>query len=318
MPDYDGPDISHWNPVADWDAIPDYDLFSAKATEGKSFRSPTFDVNWAAMRDQDFKYRGAYHWVRSDSTMAAQVKNLKRAIDDHGGLRLGEFIQIDWETTPGIKNVSLKQIEDFQHRVEKEWPGRSIMYASDWVPHFIEWRKRNPTYPLWYANYNTGDKRTGGPAENDLYGTDVWQWTSSADVPGFHDDTIDMNDVLDWDAIHSIAGYKVDTKPAPKPKPTPKPTPTPPSKGTKLNWLNDLKFKSGSNVPNTATIFQSILKSLGYSIQVDGFYGPQSEGGCKWFQGTHGLTIDGWVGPKTWNALAADGPKTSGGEKDAG
>ena len=213
MPKADGVDISHWNPIADWDAIPQFRLFSTKATEGKSFRSPTFDENWEQMRRRNFEFRGAYHWVRSDSPMSQQVANLKRALDDHGGLIDGEFVQIDWETTEGIPHVTLSQIEDFQARCEAEWPGRVITYASDWVPNFKTWRKRNSTYPLWYANYNLGSTSTGGRAECARYSADVWQWTSKARVAGFADPTIDMNEVLDWTTLVRIANTETTTPP---------------------------------------------------------------------------------------------------------
>jgi GH25 family lysozyme M1 (1,4-beta-N-acetylmuramidase) len=203
-PNSDGPDISHHNPVANWDAIPPYRLFSTKATEGKTFRSPTFDENWEQMRRRAFQFRGCYHWVRSDSPMYVQVANLKRAVDDHGGLKRGEFIQVDWETTPGIADVSYAQITEFIALCEQEWPGRCIVYASDWVPFFIQWRLANPTYPLWYANYNTGDRSTGGWAECAKYGADVWQWTSSAPIPGIADATCDMNHVFKWDTLYKI------------------------------------------------------------------------------------------------------------------
>lgn len=220
IPNSDGPDISHHNPVADWDAIPQYRLFSTKATEGKTFRSPTFNENWEQMRRRNFQYRGCYHWIRSDSPMFVQAANLKKAIDDHGGLRVGEFVQIDWETTPNIPDVSYAQIVEFIDICEQYWPGRCIVYASDWVPHFIMWRLAYPTYPLWYANYNIGDKATGGWAECSKYFADVWQWTSSAPIPGIADATCDQNHVFNWDTLDRLTLQT--TKPPQEVPPVPK------------------------------------------------------------------------------------------------
>jgi len=315
-PDSDGPDISHWNPISNWDEIPKFDLWCMKATEGKSFRSPVFNTNWAKCRELGVKYLGAYHWIRSDSTTVQQVANLKRAIDDHGGLRDGEFVMLDWETTPGIKNVTVAEVEEWIRLAEKHWAGKIIVYASDWVPGFKTWRNKYPNYPLWYANYRLVDDSRGGKAETDQWGADVWQWTSSADVPGFADDTIDMNDVLDWSWFETLYAGKPAPAPAPAPAPLPKPKPKPTPKEKKLNWLNDLREKSGGNNPTAAYVFQGLCKSLGYHIQIDGAYGPQSAGVCRQFQTRHGLTVDGWCGPQTWNALGSDGPKP--GERDAG
>ena len=203
-PNSDGPDISHHNPVADWDAIPQFRLFIAKATEGRTFRSPTFDENWQQMRRRGFEFRGAYHWIRSDSTMDAQVSNLRRAIDDHGGLRVGEFVMLDWETTPGIANVTVAQVNEWLRLAEQIWPGRIAVYASDWVPGFSSWRRSHPQYALVYANYNTGGSSRGGWAETEAWDADIWQWTSSATIAGFADPTVDMNHVRVWETLTRI------------------------------------------------------------------------------------------------------------------
>lgn len=50
--------------------------------------------------------------------------------------------------------------------------------------------------------------------------------------------------------------------------------------------------------------FQGTLKvRLGYGIKVDGWFGNQTDAFARWFQGSHGLVIDGLVGPKTWAAI---------------
>jgi peptidoglycan hydrolase-like protein with peptidoglycan-binding domain len=47
---------------------------------------------------------------------------------------------------------------------------------------------------------------------------------------------------------------------------------------------------------------QNVQISLGI-IPADGDFGPTTEGGVKGFQAACGLTVDGVVGPKTWDAL---------------
>lgn len=286
-PDQDGPDISHWNPVADWDAIPDYPLFVAKATEGRSFRSPTFNENWRQMRNQGFRYRGAYHWVRSDATMAAQLLNLKRAIDDHGGLRRGEFIMIDWETTPGIRSLTWGEVKQFMWLCEAEWPGRVAVYASDWVPGFHEFRAEYPEYPLFYANYNLSTKTTGGPAETARYSADVWQWTSSFDGrPGIADDTIDMNDILDWSVLDRITDQVPVPEPvvvpeAPEPPPVVEPTPVPPSEPeTSMRFETERRlFDSRALGPATLFAVQTGLAGQAIAVEVTVTVIPQGTPG---------------------------------------
>jgi peptidoglycan hydrolase-like protein with peptidoglycan-binding domain len=47
------------------------------------------------------------------------------------------------------------------------------------------------------------------------------------------------------------------------------------------------------------------MVALGFTVDVDGIYGPQSKTACVAFQRTHGLPADGIVGPATWAAVFA-------------
>ena len=300
-PDRDGIDISHWNRIDDWDAIPDFPLWCMKATEGRSFRSPVFDERWPKARELA-KYNGAYHWLRSDSPVLVQFNNFRKAINDHGGLELGDFVMLDWETTPGIKNVTVANVDVWIELCEKEWPGRHIVYCSDWVPGFKTWRAKNPDYPLWYANYNTGPSRTGGAAETDEYGADVWQWTSTALVPGFQAG-IDMNDVLDWSTLDDIGGYSAvaeDLPPLDKPQAVAPPIKTrwglfPLDKNKP--YLVQKPPRQESNKPHV-TYLQSVL-----GLTADGWFGPATEFKVRQVQKYVKIHVDGEVGPQTWPVI---------------
>lgn len=232
-PNVDGLDLSHWNVVVDEDAIPHYPLMSCKATEGRTAVSPKFAYFWDLFRRNDTRYRGAYHWVRSDSTMQQQVDHLARTIDRQGGLRVGDFVQLDWETTAGIPNMTVAQIEEWVDLARARWGDRVIVYGSDWVPNFLAWRKANPTIPVWYANYNTGSAATGGWAESAKYKATVWQWTSTFKAPGFlwnptnPDDGVDANHVLDWAMLDRLCLLEPNPEPVPEPTPIPEPEPIP-------------------------------------------------------------------------------------------
>ncbi|MER6916446.1 peptidoglycan-binding domain-containing protein [Streptomyces sp. NPDC000594] len=43
-------------------------------------------------------------------------------------------------------------------------------------------------------------------------------------------------------------------------------------------------------------------------LTVDGIFGAQTQTKIKWIQGCHGLTKDGIIGPRTWNALYNPAP----------
>ena len=51
--------------------------------------------------------------------------------------------------------------------------------------------------------------------------------------------------------------------------------------------------------------WQTMLVTAGYPVTVDGQFGAGTETATKAFQASHGLTVDGKVGPQTWGAGAA-------------
>jgi hypothetical protein len=51
--------------------------------------------------------------------------------------------------------------------------------------------------------------------------------------------------------------------------------------------------------------WQAQMKKLGYTIDVDGYFGPKSKAVCVKFQKAEHLDADGIVGPKTWKAAFA-------------
>ena len=61
----------------------------------------------------------------------------------------------------------------------------------------------------------------------------------------------------------------------------------------------DLVYNSSIEKGNDVKWVQCILKHLGYSIDIDGSYGPSSRDTIKKFQSDYGLTVDGQCGPNT-------------------
>jgi len=56
---------------------------------------------------------------------------------------------------------------------------------------------------------------------------------------------------------------------------------------------------------SSVSTWQRRMVTLGYSLAVDGAYGPGSKSVCVTFQRSAGLVDDGIVGPATWNASFA-------------
>jgi GH25 family lysozyme M1 (1,4-beta-N-acetylmuramidase) len=222
MPTMHGFDVSHWNTVTAESAIPRYPLMSAKATEGKSGWDPRFGSYWAMFKRLNAKYRGAYHWLRSDSTAREQVDNFLTALRSVGayspssGLEPGALLQLDWESTPHIPDPPLALVEEWCQRITDAVGDRLIVYSADWVGNFKTWRQRHPHTPLWYSNFNLGTSPNGGPAKCAKYRADVWQFTSTFPVPGFLA-PIDGNQIIDVSVLHRLTGvrHEADVTPTP-------------------------------------------------------------------------------------------------------
>lgn len=76
-------------------------------------------------------------------------------------------------------------------------------------------------------------------------------------------------------------------------------------------------YTSPTMKDSTVSWVQAVLYQLGYSIDVDGSYGKNSEAVVKQFQSDYGLEVDGRVGPATrakllelWNAKKAENSHT--------
>src|SRR5262249_32662331 len=70
-----GIDISHWQGTINWTGAKNSGLTFAfcKATEGTTYKDPSFAANWPAMKAVGL-IRGAYHFGRPGSDAAAQAK----------------------------------------------------------------------------------------------------------------------------------------------------------------------------------------------------------------------------------------------------
>jgi hypothetical protein len=58
-----------------------------------------------------------------------------------------------------------------------------------------------------------------------------------------------------------------------------------------------------NSVGNDVRVWQQFLVQEGYSITVDGNFGPQTDSATKDFQTKNGLVADGIVGPISWNFI---------------
>ena len=71
----------------------------------------------------------------------------------------------------------------------------------------------------------------------------------------------------------------------------------------KVSFSRALEYGDEMMVGADVLYMQICLYCLGYSIDADGSYGPQSSGVVKRFQSAHGLDADGVCNKLTWNAI---------------
>jgi hypothetical protein len=74
--------------------------------------------------------------------------------------------------------------------------------------------------------------------------------------------------------------------------------------GSNVNPTGQPEISEGATGPAVSTL-QDWLVAAGYSLAIDGVFGPLTLGAVRDFQAKHGLVVDGIVGPLTWSALAA-------------
>ncbi|MEU0236794.1 N-acetylmuramoyl-L-alanine amidase [Nocardiopsis sp. NPDC006198] len=100
------------------------------------------------------------------------------------------------------------------------------------------------------------------------------------------------------------AKWGKDTPSVPKPtKPTPSPAPKPKPPTSKAPaFPGPVLLQPPVRKSETARKWQAQMRKRGWTISVDGFYGPQSELVCRTFQSEKKLKRDGIVGPATWRA----------------
>lgn len=61
-------------------------------------------------------------------------------------------------------------------------------------------------------------------------------------------------------------------------------------------------LNNGDRGPNVTSL-QYLLRHRGYSLTIDGSFGPATESVVRSFQSANGLAVDGVVGPNTWSKL---------------
>lgn len=202
-----GIDVSAWQPHVDWQAVAASGEQWAiiKATEGRTYRSPTFDAQVKGALAAGL-YVGAYHfarWERTDPEAQADhfVRELERVMGR--GPMLPPVLDLEWcrkGTDPATGKATyhrrpapeiadwarrfLDRLHTLTERTPLVYTGPSFVRSYLPRPGREGWDDMQAVaaHPLWVVDYTRDAK---APREV-LPGWEwsFWQWTGAGRVPG--------------------------------------------------------------------------------------------------------------------------------------
>jgi lysozyme len=130
-----GVDVSRWQGEIDWQAVKDSGIAfaSVRATIGDFFTDDRFEENWQGAGDAGI-FRCAYHVLRPDNDVAAQISHFETVVGGSGDLPQRTF--------------------DSLQEMEARFGRAPLVYTADWfwTPHIGDqpWVDH---YDLWVAHY---------------------------------------------------------------------------------------------------------------------------------------------------------------------
>ena len=200
-----GIDISNHQAGIDLSKI-NCDFVIIKATEGKSYVSPSCDAQFQQALSLGKKL-GIYHFANNSDNTPEEEANW--FITNTRGY-IGKAIPVlDWEDSGHTNDVAwaLKWLQ----LVEEAYGTKPMIYMSESVVNANDWSSvANANYGLWVAKYrdNTADynydmsKAGNKPSVKHWLFYAIWQWTSSGRLDGYNGN-LDCNefygDTTAWD-----------------------------------------------------------------------------------------------------------------------
>jgi GH25 family lysozyme M1 (1,4-beta-N-acetylmuramidase)/LysM repeat protein len=195
-----GIDVSYWDAGIDWPKVraTGQRFVFAKATEGVTYKDPTFDDNWFGAKSAGL-LRGAYHFFRCNVDAKKQADfyiNYVRTTKDDGELPP----VLDLETNDGMtKDKIVPAVKIWLDRVEAAFGKKPIIYSGQ---YFLQdqlsmagggppsWAK---DYPLWIAQYPNQYVEGSKPyLPKGWFNWAFWQYSDKGVVNGINA-AVDMN-----------------------------------------------------------------------------------------------------------------------------
>lgn len=171
-----GVDVSHHQGKINWEKIAGQgmDFAFIKATEGKSFKDPNFEQNFAQAREH--LTAGAYHFLSFDVSGEEQARNFIESVPVVSGM-LPPVVDVelygDYRFNPPSRHQVAQILEPMLKALEAHYGVMPILYATSRSYHrYID--DKFEQYPLWIR----GVYRKPG---QDF---DFWQYTDRGTLKG--------------------------------------------------------------------------------------------------------------------------------------
>lgn len=289
-----GLDVSHYQGDLNWSHIGNgaVDFCFVKATEGSAWVDEKFERNWRGAQGAGL-FRGAYHFGRVGADAATQAAHFHSVVGPLGFRDLPPVLDIEQANGHSADEV-VRWTKEFLVKAKELFGRQPIIYTG----HFWLEQMKDPLdpffgdHPLWFAGYVT---------ESKLRRPRAWsKWTFWQFSEGTHNGPKFIAGVPPCDqnwfegTVDELNLLCSNQSPPSAPLPSPADDSWP---GIHLIWR-----QSPAITGEAVERFQARLKQLGYSVDIDGAYGPQSKRACQAFQKDCGLTVDGIVGRRTWGA----------------
>jgi lysozyme len=211
-----GADVSSYQGHPDWSQAAKETSFAfCKATEGLTFRDPSFSHNWTGIEKAGL-VRGAYHFAHADPgrSASAEAHNFLGYIRAHGGFTRHDIPVLDIEAG-SLSGAALDNwINEWCRVVETAWrPG--LIYSGAWYLGAKNAKVAGPRsrgWKLWVAAYGSQPSLFSGFTR-----WQFWQYTNGQVGPQPHTVAgIGHCDISVFDGtladLHAYAGVK---KPSP-------------------------------------------------------------------------------------------------------
>jgi lysozyme len=293
-----GIDVSHHQGELSWSNVASggVDFCFIKATEGTSFVDNRFERNWQGAQAAGL-FRGAYHFGRVGADAATQAAHFHAVVGPLGFRDLPPVLDIEEADGHSAEEV-VRWTKEFLIKAKELFGRTPVVYTG----HFWREQMKNPDdkffgdHPLWLAGY---------VSELNLKVPAAWKrWTFWQYTEGTHNGPKAIPGVPPCDQNYFEGSVSDLRQLCSNTSPPPAPLPDAPANaawpGVFLVWL-----KSPAMSGEVVRRWQARMGELGFSLEVDGAYGPRSKRVCQAFQKNRGLTADGIVGRKTWEAAFA-------------